>query len=88
MVIRSGAAKTEAGTVETSAGGGGGADSAPSPLSSWTITGWGEVALGGLSPKDSPPCFSPLEEYPTIRVLIIGEDLQHPFPFVTGGWNR
>ena len=56
MAIRSGAAETEAGTAETeagtaetSAGGGGGADS-------WTVTGWGEVALGGLSLKDSPPC--------------------------------
>ena len=58
MAIRSGvgAAETEPGTAETSAGGGGGVDSAPSPLSSWTITGWGEVALGGLSLKDSPPC--------------------------------
>jgi len=55
MAIRSGAAETEAGTAETSAGGGGGADSAPSPFSSWTIAGWGEVALGGLSLKDSPP---------------------------------
>ena len=56
MAIRSGAAETEAGTAETSAGGGGGADSAPSPFSFWTIAGLGEVALGGLSLKDSPPC--------------------------------
>ena len=49
MGIRSGAAETEAGTVEASASGGGGADSAPSPISSWTVTVWGEVALGGLS---------------------------------------
>ena len=55
MAIRSGAAETEAGTAEASAGGGGGADSAPSPFSSWTIAGWGEVALGGLSLKESPP---------------------------------
>ena len=56
MEIRSGAAETETGTAEASAGGGDGADSAPSPFSSWTIVGWGEVALGGLSLKDSPPC--------------------------------
>ena len=55
MAIRSGATETEAGIAEASAGGGGGADSAPSPFSSWTIVGWGEVALGGLSVKDSPP---------------------------------
>jgi len=35
--------------------GGGGADSTPSPFSSWTIVGGGEVALGGLSLKESPP---------------------------------
>jgi len=55
MAIRSGAAATEAGAAETSAGDGGGADSAPSPFSSWTIVGGGEVALGGLSLKESPP---------------------------------
>jgi len=55
MEIRSGAAATEAGETETSAGGGGGADSAPSPVSSWTIVGGREVALGGLSLKESPP---------------------------------
>jgi len=49
MAIRSGAVEMEAGTVEASVGGGGGADSAPLPFSSWTIVGWGEVALGGLS---------------------------------------
>ena len=55
MAIRSGAAATEAGATKTSAGGGGGADSAPSPVSSWTIVGGREVALGGLSLKESPP---------------------------------
>ena len=55
MAIRSGAAATEAGAAETSAGGGGGADSAPSPVSSWTIVGGKEVALGGLSLKEFPP---------------------------------
>jgi len=40
---------------ETSAGGGGGADSAPSPVSSWAIVGGREVALGGLSLKESSP---------------------------------
>jgi len=55
MAIRSGVAEMEAGTTEASAGGRGGADSAPSPLSSWTIVGWREVALGGLSLKESPP---------------------------------
>ena len=57
MAIRSGAAAaaTEAGATETSAGGGGGADSAPSPVSSWTIVGGREVALGGLSLKESSP---------------------------------
>ena len=55
MAIRSGAAETEAGAAETSVGGGGGADSAPSPLSSWTTVGGREVALGGLSLKESPP---------------------------------
>ena len=54
MAISSGAVEREAGTAEASAGGGGGADSAPSPLSSWTIVGGGEVALGGLSLKESP----------------------------------
>ena len=47
IAIRSGAAEMEAGSAEASAGGGSGADSAPSPLSSWTILGGGEVALGG-----------------------------------------
>ena len=55
MAIRSGAAATEAGATETSAGGGGGADSAPSPVSSWTIVGGREVALGGLPQKEFPP---------------------------------
>ena len=60
MAIRSGAAATGAaatgaGEAETSAGGGGGADSAPSPTSSWTIVGGREVALGGLSLKESSP---------------------------------
>ena len=55
IAIRSGAAEMEAGSAEASAGGGGGADSAPSPLSSWTFVGGGEVALGGLSLKESPP---------------------------------
>ena len=55
MAIRSGAVATEAGATETSTGGGGGADSAPSPVSSWTIVGGREVALGGLSLKESPP---------------------------------
>ena len=53
--MRSGAAATEAGATETSAGGGGGADSAPSPVSFWTIVGGREVALGGLSLKEFPP---------------------------------
>ena len=53
--MRSGAVETEAGSAGTSAGGGGGADSAPSPFSSWTIVGGGEVALGGMSLKESPP---------------------------------
>ena len=55
MAMRLGAAETGAGTAEASAGGGVGADSAPSPFPSWTIVGWGEVALGGLSLKESPP---------------------------------
>jgi len=55
MAIRSGAAATEAGEAETSAGGGGGADSAPSPVSSWTVVGGREVELGGLSLKESSP---------------------------------
>ena len=55
MSIRSGAAATEAGATETSAGGGGGADSAPLPVSSWTIVRGREVALGGLSLKEFPP---------------------------------
>jgi len=55
MTIKSGAAATEAGEAETSAGGGGGADSAPSPVSSWTVVGGREVALGGLSLKESSP---------------------------------
>jgi len=55
MAIRSGAAEMEAGSAKTSAGGGGGADSAPSPFCSWSIVGGGEVALGGLSLKESPP---------------------------------
>jgi len=55
IAMRSGAAEAEAGSVGTSAGGGGGADSAPSPFSSWTILGGGEAALGGLSLKESLP---------------------------------
>jgi len=55
MAMRSGAAATEAGATEASAGGGGGADSAPSLVSSWTIVGGREVALGGLSLKEFPP---------------------------------
>ena len=55
MAIRSAAAATEPGETETSAGGGGGADLAPSPVSSWTIMGGREVALGGLSLKEPPP---------------------------------
>ena len=55
MAIRSGVAATGEGEAETSAGGGGGADSAPSPISSWTIVGGREVALGGLSLKESSP---------------------------------
>jgi len=55
MAIRSGAAATEAEGAESSTGGGGGADSAPSPVSSWTVVGGREVALGGLSLKESSP---------------------------------
>ena len=50
-----GAAATEVGEAETFTGGGGGADSAPSLVSSWTIVGGREVALGGLSLKESSP---------------------------------
>jgi len=55
MAIRSGAAATGAGEAETSAGGRGGANSVPSPVSSWTIVGGREVELGGLSLKESSP---------------------------------
>ena len=55
MAMKSGAAATEAGEAMVSAGGGGGADSAPSPLSSWSVMGGSEVALGGLSMKGFPP---------------------------------
>ena len=55
MAIKSGAAATGPGEAETFAGGGGGADSAPSPISSWTVVGGREVALGGLSLKESSP---------------------------------
>ena len=71
MAISSGAAETEAGTAETSTGGGGGADSAPSPFSSWTIVGWGEVALGGLSLKDSPPCGDAAGRMGTLAALLL-----------------
>ena len=71
MAMRSGAAETEAGTVEASAGGGGGADSTPSPLSSWTITGWGEVALGGLSLRDSPPYGDAAGRTGTLAALLL-----------------
>jgi len=53
--MSSGTAGAEAGAAETSAGVGEGAESALSPFSSWTVVGMGEVALGGLSLKESPP---------------------------------
>ena len=55
MAMSSGAAGAEAGVVGVSVSSGGGADSAPLPLSSWTVEGGGEVALGGWSLKDPPP---------------------------------
>ena len=69
MAIRSRAAEMEAGSAETSAGGGGGADSAPSPFSSWTIVGGRELALGGLSLKESPPWV----------MLLVGWEPSQPF---------
>ena len=56
MAMKSGAAASGAGEAVVSGGGRGGADSAPSPLSSWRIIGGSEVALGGLSIKGFPPC--------------------------------
>ena len=53
--MRSGTARAEARAAETFASVGDGEDSAPSPFSSWTIVGGGEVALGGLSLKESLP---------------------------------
>ena len=56
MAMKSGAAASGVGEAVVSGGGRGGADSAPSPLSSWRIIGGSEVALGGLSIKGFPPC--------------------------------
>ena len=56
MAMKSGAAALGAGEAVVSGGGRGGADSAPSPFSSWRIIGGSEVALGGLSIKGFPPC--------------------------------
>ncbi|XP_068497694.1 uncharacterized protein [Phaseolus vulgaris] len=56
MAMKSGAAASGAGEAVVSGGGRGGADSAPSLLSSWRIIGGSEVALGGLSIKGFPPC--------------------------------
>ena len=53
--MKSGTAATEAGEAMASAGGGGGADLAPSPPSSWSVMGGSEVALRGLSMKGFPP---------------------------------
>ena len=54
--MKSGAAASGAGEAVVSGDGRGGADSAPSPLSSWRIIGGSEVSLGGLSIKGFPPC--------------------------------
>ncbi|XP_068503925.1 uncharacterized protein [Phaseolus vulgaris] len=56
MAMKSGAAASGVGEAVVSGGGRGGADSAPSPLSSWRTIGGSEVALGGLSIKGFPPC--------------------------------
>jgi len=53
--MKSGVAATGAGEAMASVGGGGGADSAPSPPSSWGVGGGSEVALGGLSRREFPP---------------------------------
>ena len=71
MAISSWAAGTGVGTAETSAGDGDVADSAPSSFSSWTIVGWGEVALGGLSLKDSPPCGNAAGRMGTLAALLL-----------------
>ncbi|XP_068476751.1 uncharacterized protein [Phaseolus vulgaris] len=56
MAMKSGAAASGVGEAVVSGGGRGGADSTPSPLSSWRTIGGSEVALGGLSIKGFPPC--------------------------------
>jgi len=56
MAMISGPEGADAEAVGASVVGGGGADSAPSPLSPWTVGGGsGDVALRGLSMKDPPP---------------------------------
>ena len=77
MAIRSGAAATEAGETDTSAGGGGGADSAPSPVSSWTIVGGREVALGGLSPKESSPWGDAVGRMGTLAAFLLLKGATH-----------
>ena len=56
MAMKSGATASGAGEAVVSGDGRGGADSAPSPLSSWRVRGGSEVALGWLSMKGFPPC--------------------------------
>jgi len=71
MAIRLGAAATEAGEAETSAGGGGGADSTSSPASSWTIAEGREVALGGLSLKESSPWGDAADRRGTLAAFLL-----------------
>ena len=52
----------------------GGADSAPSPFSSWTIVGGGEVALGGLSLKESPPRGDAAGRVETLAAFLLLKD--------------
>ena len=47
-------AEPEASTTSRS-GSGGGTESAPSPCSSWTVRGGGDVALGGSFLREPPP---------------------------------
>jgi len=71
MAMSSGAAGAEAGATGVSVDGGGGADSAPSPLSSWTVVGGGELALGGLFLKDPPPCGDIVGGMGALAVLLL-----------------
>ena len=64
----------EAGSAGTFVGGGGGVDSAPSPFSSWTIVGGGEVALRGLSLKESPPWGDAAGRMGTLAAFLLLKD--------------